>query len=76
MIPGSHIMNPFPLFNYKGFEETTTQNLYQTLVILEEGAIIRYFCNSAHQDQTEEEVSRLLILSPNNAAVHCVIALG
>ena len=66
ILPGSHIVHPFTLLNYKGFSESTLDNLHKTLVRLEEGASIRSLYNSTPKDKTEEEFLRLLILTPIN----------
>ena len=67
MFTESHIVHQLTLFNYKRFSKTTIQKLQQNPVIMEEVVIIRSLCNSTHQDQMEEEVSRLLILAPDDA---------
>ena len=63
-LPVSKLLHPFPIFFYKVFAQETTKKLSKSLINYNEAATVRYICNSTHKENMEEEVKKLIIISP------------
>ena len=55
---------PFPIILYKDFTQNTIKKLNQTSITEEEAVMIRFISNTAPSEGLEEEILRLLVLTP------------
>ena len=62
---GSHILRPFPLFNYTVFYKTTIIKPINTSVTINNAANIRSESNSTPQNVLEAEIIHQLLIPPN-----------
>ena len=65
VLPGSHILHPLPLFNYKGFSEDTVAKLLNAPATIDNEANIRSTFHSTPQQVPEAEIIHQLFIPLN-----------
>ena len=66
VLPGSHIVHHSPLFNCKGFTESTIMKLLNYSFSIENGSNVWSLCHYNPHDSLEDEVIWLLFISSEN----------